>query len=561
MKRIALLFVSIFCVGSLSAQNLFKAKTDKVTMYFGQALVEKSVRVDLQEGDNVLLLDGNSSYLQDNTVQFAVSEDFMLTDYNVVMVSSENLSSYEENLPEKERRQYRKLCDTITILKELLREKESYKAILKKESATLSGLKVMSQPQTVDSLPGIKSTLDYYRKKMLEITKEEIANDKKIEEYTESLKQQEHLLKVFKEKYPEKQVAGKVNGRTKRIIANIYSEKPLSGVDFSYSYICPAAYWSPQYDIRLSSDEERIRFVLKAIMQNWTCEDWNEVDLVFSSEVAQSIGDRIAVLQPFNISNQNYEIVEHRIGLYEARDAKTRANLVYTAEEEEVEEELAMYSISNYTALTRTSDGLFGKEYVVGRKHDIKADGNLKTIPLKTVDAKVEYRYIIKPKIAPRAYLQAAIPDWQKLELTDAPANVYFDNKMSATTQINPSQTQSDTLLLSLGTDKRIAVSRNVNKTTPSKTSIIGKELETIVEVKIQIKNNSMKNADLDLEDQIPITDDVNIKIQALDLQGANYDPISGSLKWKKQLKAGESLNLKVKYSVRYPKDYKLDLN
>ena len=171
MKRIALFLVMIICVGTLSAQNLFKAKTDKVTMYFGQALVEKSVRVDLQKGDNVLLLDGNSSYLQDNTVQFAVSEDFMLTDYNVVMVSSENLSSYEENLPEKERRQYKKLCDTITNLKELLRDKESYKAILKKESATLSGLKVMSQPQTVDSLPGIKSTLDYYRKKMLEITK------------------------------------------------------------------------------------------------------------------------------------------------------------------------------------------------------------------------------------------------------------------------------------------------------------------------------------------------------------------------------------------------------
>ena len=126
MKRIALFLVMIICVGTLSAQNLFKAKTDKVTMYFGQALVEKSVRVDLQKGDNVLLLDGNSSYLQDNTVQFAVSEDFMLTDYNVVMVSSENLSSYEENLPEKERRQYKKLCDTITILKELLREKESY---------------------------------------------------------------------------------------------------------------------------------------------------------------------------------------------------------------------------------------------------------------------------------------------------------------------------------------------------------------------------------------------------------------------------------------------------
>lgn len=68
MKRIALFFVSIFCAGTLSAQNLFKAKTDKVTMYFGQALVEKSVRIDLQKGDNVLLLDGTAPIYK--TTQF-----------------------------------------------------------------------------------------------------------------------------------------------------------------------------------------------------------------------------------------------------------------------------------------------------------------------------------------------------------------------------------------------------------------------------------------------------------------------------------------------------------
>ncbi len=153
------------------------------------------------------------------------------------------------------------------------------------------------------------------------------------------------------------------------------------------------------------------------------------------------------------------------------------------------------------------------------------------------------------------------LASWQDLELTDAEANVYFDNKYSTKSRLNPSSTQSDTLQLPLGTDKRINVSRKVSKTTPEKTSLMGKEMETIVEITIQVKNNSLKEAQAVIEDQIPISQDAEIKIQALDLSGASLEADTGKLTWKKSLKASEQLTLKVKYSVRYPKGYVLNLN
>ena len=157
--------------------------------------------------------------------------------------------------------------------------------------------------------------------------------------------------------------------------------------------------------------------------------------------------------------------------------------------------------------------------------------------------------------------MQAAIPDWQKLELAEAEANVYFDNKYATRTVFNPANVQTDTMLINMGVDKRVSVSRKVNKTTPNKASIVGKELETTVEVEIKVKNNKSEAVNVEIEDQIPISTDAAIKIQTLDLQQADYEPLSGRLLWNKQLGAGESLVLKVKYSVRYPKDYCLNLN
>ena len=212
------------------------------------------------------------------------------------------------------------------------------------------------------------------------------------------------------------------------------------------------------------------------------------------------------------------------------------------------------------TDYTTSANSLLGKEYTVGRKYSIRSESTTKTIALQTNDTKVDYNYIIRPKNDLRAYLQAGITSWQEAELVDADANVYFDNKYSTQTYVNPSTTQSDTMHLQLGADKRINVSRKVNKSTPSKTSLVGKGVETIVEVTIQIKNNNLKDINSEIEDRLPITRDPEIKIQGLDLQGAEYEEESGKLHWNLHLKAGEMQTLKVKYSVRYPKGYILDL-
>lgn len=557
MKKLFFL-TAVLSVGTLFAQKPIKADADRITVYFDGALVEKSAKISLRAGDNSFMLKANSPFLQRNSIQFEADDNFMITDFTPVFATSEDYYSYEETLPSQEKRRYLQLKDSIKHLNKCLREAETYKTILQKQTVALNSMKAISQSQTIDSLPKIKETVDYYRAKMMEITKEEIATDEKIKLYTDLLAKQRHLLSVFQMDYPEKKTA-ETSKKEYYIKINIYAERDIPSVNLKYSYICDNVQWYPSYDAKLYSDKDDMRFVLKANLINNSNEDWKDVTLTFSCE---SVNNNHLMEQtyPYYISNIAVKPVAARRSKMMARNEVADQVSFEAAEEVAGAGFDESPRLSNYTALTTSANSLLGKEYTVGRKHNIASENTTKTIALQTNDTKVNYDYIIRPKNAKRAYLVASIPSWQGAELVDADANVYFDNKYSTQAYISPSTTQSDTMQLQLGTDKRINVNRKVSKSTPSKTSLMGKELETTVEINIQIKNNNLKDIEAEIEDRLPISKDPEIKIQVLDLQSAKYEEDSGRLQWKLRMQAGEMKTLKVKYSVRYPKDYTLNL-
>lgn len=565
MKKIVFI-VSLLCVGTLVAQKSVKADADKVTIYYDGALVEKSAKVNLKAGNNTFILKANSPLLWANSIQFEANDNFMITDFTPVFAPSAEYYSYEDKLPAKERQRYLQIKDSIGHLTKRLEELKAYKTVLQKQADALSSMKVISQSQTVDSLPKIKETLDYYRTKMMEITKEKMTTDEKIAFHTDLLNRQKHLLAVFQIEYPAKQ-SNKSSIRGYYIRVNVYAERDIPSIDLKYSYICSGTRWYPSYDVKLYSDKDDVRFILKANLINDSYEDWKDVILTFSCE---SVNDNRFIEQtyPYYISNtavkpvaakrsRSMEAKAVEVLEYETPLISTDKGSYDSVSDKELSNEFSVEGFSEYTT---SANSLLGKEYTVGRKYSIRSESTTKTIALQTNDTKVDYNYVIRPKNDLRSYLQAGITSWQEAELVDADANVYFDNKYSTQTYVNPSTTQSDTMQLQLGADKRINVSRKVNKSTPSKTSLMGKGMETIVEITIQIKNNNLKDINAEIEDRIPITRDPEIKIQTLDLQGAEYEEESGKLLWNLRMKAGEMQTLKMKYSVRYPKGYILDL-
>jgi len=63
------------------------------------------------------------------------------------------------------------------------------------------------------------------------------------------------------------------------------------------------------------------------------------------------------------------------------------------------------------------------------------------------------------------------------------------------------------------------------------------------------------------VKDQYPISQDKDVVVELLESSAATDNNETGVLTWKLKLVPGEVKKLKVSYSVKYPKDKKLNLN
>ena len=116
-----------------------------------------------------------------------------------------------------------------------------------------------------------------------------------------------------------------------------------------------------------------------------------------------------------------------------------------------------------------------------------------------------------------------------------------------------------DTLNLSLGKDPNISVKRTLLKQ-KSKDKIIQDKRERVFTYSIEIQNNKSSSIQVIIQDQMPMTTNADIQIEATEKDGARELPGSGVLEWEYKLKAGESKKIEFGYKVKHPKDQPVNL-
>ncbi|MDZ7649342.1 MAG: DUF4139 domain-containing protein [Cytophagales bacterium] len=83
---------------------------------------------------------------------------------------------------------------------------------------------------------------------------------------------------------------------------------------------------------------------------------------------------------------------------------------------------------------------------------------------------------------------------------------------------MDPNSTK-DTLTLSLGRDKRIVVNREKVKDLTSR-SMIGSSKKETYTWEITVRNNKAESSRINLEDQIPVSQNAQIEVTVLDAGG-----------------------------------------
>ena len=190
--------------------------------------------------------------------------------------------------------------------------------------------------------------------------------------------------------------------------------------------------------------------------------------------------------------------------------------------------------------------------FEITEPYTIKSSNKDFVISMKTYQSKAEYNYYTVPRIEEKAFLVASLDDWEKLNLLEGEANIYFENTFIGTSLID-TRTTTNKLDISLGMDKNISVKRTKGKDFTTRQFIGNKQEETSVWNFI-VKNNKAQDIRITLLDQIPISKREEIKVTLDKLFSGKLTKDSGEVKWNLTLSPSESEELQLKYVVRYPK-------
>jgi uncharacterized protein (TIGR02231 family) len=162
------------------------------------------------------------------------------------------------------------------------------------------------------------------------------------------------------------------------------------------------------------------------------------------------------------------------------------------------------------------------------------------------------YQYYCVPKIDKDAFLIANIIDWEKYNLLEGEANVFFEDTYVGKTLMDV-RYASDTLEISLGRDKNVSVDREKVKDFTDK-QFIGSKKEETREWITTVKNNKNQAINMILLDQVPVSTIEEIEVNIQNVSGAKHDIETGEIKWEFELEPSNKKEFELKYSVKYPK-------
>jgi hypothetical protein len=191
-------------------------------------------------------------------------------------------------------------------------------------------------------------------------------------------------------------------------------------------------------------------------------------------------------------------------------------------------------------------------EFEIKTPYTIPSDGKNLTIDIASYSLPANYQYFCTPKVDKNVYLLAQIVDWEKYNLLEGEANVFFEDTYTGKTLLDI-RYMSDTLTISLGNDKGVSINREIQRQYTTRQFLGNKKEETKTWL-ISIKNNKQQSINISILDQIPVSTLEEIQVNALDLSNGKLDPETGIIKWDLQLKPAEKKEFDLKYSVQYPK-------
>lgn len=548
------------CINLLAATVLLSnelsvtAELSEAKVYLTGAELTHTAKIKLKSGTCDLIIENLASNINPNSINVSLSG-------GVVIMSVGQRFDYlqeEENPPI-----VKKLEDSIEILNNSISEKNNEIQALDAEADLIMSNKVISGKDKNITAADLKLMSEFFHTRLLEIKNNKL-------KLSNSIKKLNDIVARINNQLAE--INSKKNKTVNEIIITVNTSTAQSA-DLKLTYFVNNAGWSPLYDVRVKDINSPVEFHHKANVWQNTGLDWSDVKLTISTRNPMLSGN-YPILNPVHLDfADTYQRRQDLVG---------KQNTISSAPSEGVQSVVGLNSgvinsgggfnirgsraagteiseddedISNPVP-GQTNSKLLSVEFKPDLSYTIPSDGKVHLVELQENSIAANYEYYTVPKLATEAYLIAKISNWESINLLAGPANIYFENSFIGQTRIDPDVT-IDTLTLSLGLDKNIIISRDIIKDfTESK--FLSSDIERTFAYKISIKNAKKNKVKVNLEDLVPVSRNEDIQVKLIDGTGSELEKETGKVKWTLELEPDKSIEKKLIFSVRHPKNRKV---
>ena len=533
MKQIFLVvaLLQLSFQGFSQNSKLIAPPVTDVTVFLSGAQLTHTDNVSMKAGDNVFRITDLTLNLDPNSIQVEGNSN-----YTIISVRHQvDYTVQPDNNPKA-----KNILDSLDELRFKQREVLGVKNSLRQEQAMLEANRSIKGANSSLLAEDLQEMANFYRErfkqieyKMLELEEQERQNNQMIASLNNRLNQ----MNARKGTNPSEILI--------TLQANKEGKFPMK-----ISYLAYNAGWMPVYDLRAEDINSNIEFSYRAKVFQSTGNDWDNVNLTISTG-NPTVGGQAPVLYPWyvNFYEPMYGTLD-KAQAYDQRNATPSVAQGYELSEVEISsQKVSPKTIANFTTV---SNNTVNTEFKISIPYDIPSDNQQYDVIMQKESIKAIFDYVTVPKYDNDAFLRARLTDWMQYSLLPGESNIYFKGTYVGKGFIDPVQA-NDTLTVSLGRDRAINIKRDQIKEF-CKTSTFGSKQKTTKAFEITITNTKKQAIDIEVEDQLPISQNSEIEIETEELSGGSYDPTTGKVTWKLRIEPGQTVKKQLRFNAKYPK-------
>ena len=602
MKNYFLLPLLLPIIGFSQKPIFVSATVKSATVYNQSALISQNTAVLLPKGNSEIVLKNIANNLNQNTIQIGVPPHVTVLS---VQYTTDYISEFEID---EQNPAIKKVRDSIKMVESQIQKTTNSRDADQKTIELLDKNQQVFGNNSGLNVAELGKMVLFYRQNRTELSN--TINDKnaKIDSLSILLERLQNQLELSNLQN-EKSSKGKLVLQVMNDIAE--------NTNFDINYVANNASWKPMYDLRVDNVAEPINLLYKAQITQNTGIDWKKIKLVLSSgnpnqnntpptinswflkykqpivsdndavnnagyvtralkgKVAGvQIGDGLVDKSTRIVIRGNRSVSENKEDPMVVIDNVISTLAIYlqinpsrikSVNVLKGAEGTALYGAqgTNGVMVVTTKQGM--DDYIsmqenqlnvlfdIDLPYDVLSNNKPHSVELKALKVPASFKSFAIPKAEKAAFLMAEITDYSKFNLLPGEANIIFEGMYVGKTYISTNQT-NDTLSLSMGRDKKIAITRE-KVADKSGTKFLSSKKEQVFTFDITIKNNKKEAVEVTIKDQYPIATDTDSEVELTENSGAKVNSETGILTWNLNLKPSETRKLRFSYKVKYPKD------